>query len=111
MVLFHIHNVANKSWSYRVHKNGISLLLNLFNGNVVFPYKYNQLLDCIASFNDWASRGPIILAPILAKAGGLMPLKDQDNAWLSGLTDAKVVFHVVSPRGAGENNHSSEMSS
>lgn len=84
------HNAKAGTASFRVSSiKQMQLLLHLFNGNTVFPYKYNQFLAVLEAYNALPS---IVNAAstISAKAGGIIP--SLLDGWISGMTDAEGCF-------------------
>ena len=85
------HNTLNETWRYRVEsKQGMELLLNLLNGNMVVPTKILQFQEALTSFNEWVSRGSLLLPQIMLKTTVLLP--SLTTAWLAGFSDAEGCF-------------------
>jgi len=71
-------------------KQGVSLLVSIFNGNIVLPSRLNNFQTFLEGFNNWISTGTIRLSPVTLIYHVVTPsLKD---AWLAGFTDAEGCF-------------------
>ena len=88
------------SCSYRVRAlNDVYSLIQLFNGNLIFPHRKQQLLSIISSYNKrmeeykknstYPHLQKNLVVPIFTE---LLPTLE--DAWLSGLTDAEGCFFV-----------------
>ena len=73
--------------------SNISLILSLFNGNIVLPSKKKKLKDFLLYFNEKIKNGKIKgLQPINNLTSEIYP--SLFNGWLSGFTDAEGCFTV-----------------
>jgi LAGLIDADG endonuclease len=73
-------------------KEEVSLMMHLFNGNIVLPFKQLQFVDALKTFNNWVGTGRIILLPILLKVFTALP--SINNYWFCGFADAEGCFTV-----------------
>jgi len=71
-------------------KTEISILINLFNGNIVLPTKREKFKLFLKGFNLWVSKGRIKLNPLIFKNSIILP--NLNNYWLAGFTDGEGCF-------------------
>jgi hypothetical protein len=66
--------VANNTHRFVVQdKVGLYLLCHLLNGNLVFPVRQAKFLAFLSSFNEYISRGRIVLSPIISIPYTVLP--------------------------------------
>lgn len=102
-----IHTTKNaaKTTKFSVQDQiGTSLLISLFNGNMVLPTKQNSLLVCIAGHNHSVLK-PRKIKSIrtlsIVKPSNNTVLPTLEDAWIAGFTDAEGCFHVSFKKSGG----------
>lgn len=71
-------------------KKCMSMIMHLFNGNIILPSKSDQFYLVLKSFNQWVTNGQLILNSIDPINTKMLP--SLETAWLSGFTDAEGCF-------------------
>jgi hypothetical protein len=93
-----IQDKINKTHHYRVRdKDNLLKIINIFNGNIVTNYKFNQFKNWLKAYNEKYNTDIIC---INSKSNLSL-----DNAWLSGFTDAEGCFtsSVLTSKKTGKN--------
>jgi hypothetical protein len=72
----------------------ISLIIHLFNGNIVLPTRQKLFVKFINHFNNKVEKGKIKLEKIPLNIIDSKILPCLNNSWLAGLTDAEGCFTV-----------------
>lgn len=72
------------------NKIEISILISLFNGNIILPSRQKSFEKFLIGFNQWVSKGKIQLNTVILKNNTILP--SLSNNWLSGFTDGEGCF-------------------
>jgi hypothetical protein len=72
------------------NKKEIDIIISLFNGNLVLPKRQETFNKYVKGFNEWVTKGRIILNTVTIKNRPILPTLN--DAWLSGFTDGEGCF-------------------
>jgi hypothetical protein len=72
------------------NKKEIDIIISLFNGNLVLPKRQETFDKYVKGFNEWVTKGRILLDPVTNKKRPVLPTLN--DAWLAGFTDGEGCF-------------------
>ena len=75
----------------------ISIIISLFNGNIILPSRKEKFENFVKEFNIWISKGRIRLDPVEIKHTYLLP--SLNNSWLAGFTEGCFTCSIGKDKG------------
>lgn len=72
------------------NKKEIDIIISLFNGNLVLPKRLEIFHKYVKGFNQWVTKGRILLNPVTIKNTSVLPTLN--DAWFAGFTDGEGCF-------------------
>ena len=72
------------------NKKEIDIIISLFNGNLVLPKRQEAFAKYVKGFNEWVTKGRILLEPVIIKNRPILPTLN--DAWFAGFTDGEGCF-------------------
>lgn len=73
--------------------NNLYLIIHLFNGNIIFPSKYDSFELFLTKFNESSKFETVNIIPsFVSSRPSVRPSASLDNYWLCGFTDAEGCF-------------------